>query len=154
MTTYLPFLSSVLKQKLISSFELDSKILSVFFLRNAVRNQLCIMNNLSKTSFKSSIRLTFIQIQSIKSCIKDVFGENLKIYLFGSRTNPLLKGGDIDLFVYLEYNCTTKLEKILLAKSKIEIKIGEQKIDLIAGTIEDLQNDKFLKDIHLKGILL
>ena len=112
------------------------------------------MNNLSKTSFKSPIRLTSIQIISIKSCIKDVFGENLKIYPFGSRTNPLLKGGDIDLFVYLEYNCTTKLEKILLAKSKIEIKIGEQKIDLIAGTIEDLQNDKFLKDIHLKGILL
>jgi predicted nucleotidyltransferase len=96
------------------------------------------MNDSLKISSNSSIRLTPIQIQSIKSCIFEVFGDKLKIYLFGSRTNPLLRGGDIDLFVYLENNCTTKLEKILLAKSKIEIKIGEQKIDLIAGTNEDL----------------
>jgi len=112
------------------------------------------MNKLQKISTESSIRLTPFQIQSIKSCIFEVFGEKLKIYLFGSRTNPLLKGGDIDLFVYLENNCNTKLEKILLAKSKIEIKIGEQKIDLIAGTNEDLQSDIFLKTIYSKGILL
>jgi predicted nucleotidyltransferase len=112
------------------------------------------MNELPKISSESSIRLTPLQIQSIKSCILEVFGEKLKIYLFGSRTNPLLKGGDIDLFVYLENICTTKLEKILLAKSKIEIKIGEQKIDLVVGTNEDLQSDTFLKTIYSKGILL
>ncbi len=62
------------------------------------------MNELPKISSESSIRLTPFQIQSIKSCIFEVFGEKLKIYLFGSRTNPLLRGGDIDLFVYLENN--------------------------------------------------
>ena len=112
------------------------------------------MNDSLKISSDSSIRLTPIQIQSIKSCIFEVFGDKLKIYLFGSRTNPLLRGGDIDLFVYLENNCITKLEKILLAKSKIEIKIGEQKIDLFVGTNEDLQRDTFLKIIYSKGILL
>jgi predicted nucleotidyltransferase len=112
------------------------------------------MNDSLKISSDSSIRLTPIQIQSIKSCIFEVFGDKLKIYLFGSRTNPLLRGGDIDLFVYLENNCTTKLEKILLAKSKIEIKIGEQKIDLFVGTNEDLQSDTFLKIIYSKGVLL
>jgi hypothetical protein len=112
------------------------------------------MNESPKISSDSSIRLTPFQIQSIKSCIFEVFGDKLKIYLFGSRTNPLLRGGDIDLFVYLENNCITKLEKILLAKSKIEIKIGEQKIDLFVGTNEDLQSDTFLKEIFSKGVLL
>jgi len=112
------------------------------------------MNESLKISSDSSIRLTPFQIQSIKSCIFEVFGEKLKIYLFGSITNPLLKGGDIDLFIYLENSCSTKLEKILLAKSKIEIKIGEQKIDLVAGTKDDLQRDTFLKEIYSKGILL
>ena len=60
------------------------------------------MNELPKISSESSIRLTPFQIQSIKSCIFEVFGEKLKIYLFGSRTNPLLRGGDIDFFVYPE----------------------------------------------------
>ena len=112
------------------------------------------MNDLSKIYPQSSIRLSPSQIQNIKSCILEVFGEKLKIYLFGSRTNPLLRGGDIDLLVFLEENCSTKIEKILIAKAKIEIKIGEQKIDLVVGTHEDLKNDAFLREVYSKGVLL
>ena len=112
------------------------------------------MNDLPKNYPHSSIRLSPSQIQNIKSCILEVFGEKLKIYLFGSRTNPHLRGGDIDLFVLLEDDCKTKLEKILIAKSKIEVKIGEQKIDLVVGTNEDLKNDTFLRDVYSKGVLL
>ncbi len=112
------------------------------------------MNDLSKLYPQSSIRLSPSQIQNIKSCIYEIFGEKLKIYLFGSRTNPNLKGGDIDLFVLLEDDCKTKLEKILMAKSKIEVKIGEQKIDLVVATNEDLRSDTFLKEVYSKGILL
>ncbi len=42
MNTYLAFLPVVLKQKLISSFEEDSKIISVISIGSAVRNQLYI----------------------------------------------------------------------------------------------------------------
>ena len=112
------------------------------------------MNNLVNNSYKSSIRLTHMQIQAIKSCIEEVFGKEVKIYQFGSRVNPFLKGGDIDLFVYLENNCITKLEKILLTKSKIEIKIGIQKIDLYAGTNDDLEKDLFLREAQSSGVLL
>ncbi len=112
------------------------------------------MNKSLEIPTNSSIRLTSVQIHSIKSCIQEVFGKEVKIYLFGSRTNPLLKGGDIDLFVCLENNSSTKLENILKAKSKIELKIGEQKIDLFAATKDDLLTDLFLKEAYSKGVLL
>ena len=47
------------------------------------------------------MRLTTEQIALIKQNTALIFGDEAKIYLFGSRTDDNAKGGDIDLFIEL-----------------------------------------------------
>ena len=98
------------------------------------------------------MRLTNHEIISIKESFHQVFGSG-KIYLFGSRVDDSLKGGDIDLFIELDITPTVKetLDKISKFKINLYDKIGEQKIDLI------ISKDKtrlIEKEALSKGVLL
>ncbi|WP_457640377.1 nucleotidyltransferase domain-containing protein [Persephonella sp.] len=46
-----------------------------------------------------SIRLTEEELKAIKDTAKEVFGNDVRVWLFGSRVNPKLKGGDIDIYI-------------------------------------------------------
>ncbi|WP_324172644.1 nucleotidyltransferase domain-containing protein [Sulfurimonas sp.] len=78
------------------------------------------------------MRLSKYEIISIKKSFKSVF-EDGEIYLFGSRVDDSLKGGDIDLYIDLNYpiNIKERLDKKSKFRMKLEDKIGEQKIDII-----------------------
>jgi predicted nucleotidyltransferase len=78
------------------------------------------------------MRLTNYEITFIKESFHQVF-HNGNIYLFGSRVDDNLKGGDIDLFIELDTILTVKeiLDKINEFKINLYDKIGEQKIDVI-----------------------
>ena len=70
------------------------------------------------------------EIKAIAETAKEIFGENVKIWLFGSRVDLDKRGGDIDLYI------ETEMEEDILRKKlkflvKLEKKIGEQKIDVI-----------------------
>lgn len=75
------------------------------------------------------MRLQEYEILSIKEVFSQVFKSG-EIFLFGSRINDALKGGDIDLFL-------NPIDKTNLRAKKIEFlvdlksKIGDQKIDVI-----------------------
>ena len=45
------------------------------------------------------MRLSKKEIQVILRVAKEIYGEGVEIYLFGSRINDEKKGGDIDLYV-------------------------------------------------------
>ena len=45
------------------------------------------------------MRLSKKEIQVILRVAKEIYGEGVEIYLFGSRINDEKKGGDIDLLV-------------------------------------------------------
>ena len=45
------------------------------------------------------MRLTTEQICIIKKKAAQIFGEEIKVYLFGSRTDDKARGGDIDIFI-------------------------------------------------------
>ncbi|MBL0687803.1 MAG: nucleotidyltransferase domain-containing protein [Sulfurospirillum sp.] len=78
------------------------------------------------------MRLTQYEIVSIKKTFLEVFKHG-SIYLFGSRVDDTKKGGDIDLFIVLNYKLS--IDNILDKRKKFKIslydKIGEQKIDVI-----------------------
>ena len=69
------------------------------------------------------MRLQSKEIQTIIQIAKDIYGETVQVYLFGSRLNDEKRGGDIDLLV-----------RSMTARLKLHL--GDQKIDVI-GDHED-----------------
>lgn len=96
------------------------------------------------------MRLERIIIDKIKEAIYDSFG-NVNIYLFGSRTDDMKSGGDIDLAIDVD------ISRIEFRKNKIRFltnlikKDFDLKIDLVNYNTKDL----LLKNqIEKNGILI
>jgi len=74
------------------------------------------------------MRLESWEIEEIKKAAKLVFGENVRIILFGSRVYDNKKGGDIDLYVITN---NPSIEKKGQFWVELQERLGEQKIDII-----------------------
>lgn len=85
------------------------------------------------------MRLTKNEINIIKKLISS-FDKDALVYLYGSRINDLLKGGDIDLLVISPYFSFKDQLKI---KAELSHQLGEQKIDLL------ITNDTHLPFVQL-----
>ena len=80
------------------------------------------------------MRLTTKQAQIIKTASQNIYGQGTEVYLFGSRVDDSLKGGDIDLYILpaqLAADPTQALKQRLKLNTELQIQLGEQKIDLI-----------------------
>ncbi len=83
------------------------------------------------------MRLNKKDIQSIIQVAKEIYGESVEVYLFGSRTDNEKRGGDIDLLIR-----TTSEKKGVLARirmvARLKQLLGERKIDVIGDHEESL----------------
>jgi uncharacterized protein len=93
------------------------------------------------------MRLSDFEITIIKTAIKK-YDPHAKIYLFGSRTNDALRGGDIDILLFSD-----KINRDICRDIKVDIlqQIGEQKLDLVLAS-ED--NKVFIATVIDEAILL
>ena len=98
------------------------------------------------------MRLTNFEINSIKQTFNKVFN-NGQIYLFGSRVDDLKRGGDIDLYIDLDLQISTKVMIDLKSKFRVMLYdiIGEQKIDIV---ISKDKNRSIEKEILNTRVLL
>ncbi len=97
------------------------------------------------------MRIKEKDILEIKSITKEFFGNDAKVYLFGSRVNDKKRGGDIDLYIEtgLKENIVQKKIKML---GKLQEILGEQKIDIVINTF---RSDKLIYQIaKQEGIAL
>ncbi len=76
------------------------------------------------------MRLLPWQQESIKKSFKNHF-KGGKIYLFGSRVNDNLKGGDIDLYLCPKDKSGDLHQKKIAFLVELDKTLGEQKIDAI-----------------------
>ena len=78
------------------------------------------------------MRLTDFELMSIKQTFLDIFKDG-DIYLFGSRVDDSLKGGDIDLYLVPSQKFEDEREKKIKFLVKLDELIGEQKVDVIVA---------------------
>lgn len=75
------------------------------------------------------MRIKAEQLEFIKNELNSM-QKNIEVYLFGSRTDDLSKGGDIDLLILT--NKPVERQKIRNFRIKFYRKFGWQKIDIVA----------------------
>ena len=78
------------------------------------------------------MRLTPDQQSSIRTIAAETFGDEASIWLFGSRVDDNKRGGDIDLLIETQESDVTAIVHAELAfLTKLQMKLGEQKIDVL-----------------------
>ena len=96
------------------------------------------------------MRITLFEAETIVQYSKLIFGSSARVFLFGSRVDDTLKGGDIDLYIELDDD-TDLLEKKLQLLLLFEKKLGEQKIDIVfqKDITRDIEKEALSKGVEL-----
>jgi len=91
----------------------------------------------------------------IKQTALEIWGDKASVILFGSRVDDSKKGGDIDLLLQINEDEDAKeiVRKKVKFLSQLDIRLGEQKIDLIVATKEN-QCMNIVQTAMQKGIEL
>ncbi len=76
------------------------------------------------------MRLNRQEIDVLIQATRCSFGDNAKIWLFGSRVDDAKKGGDIDLYIETDKESGTVAAKLAMLGS-IWSTFGDQKIDIL-----------------------
>ena len=82
---------------------------------------------------------------------KEIFGDDAKIYLFGSRVYDDKRGGDIDILV--KTNTRVSIDDKLTFLVKLQLKGRERKVDLLVKTPYSMDKNIY-KTAKEQGILL
>ena len=104
-----------------------------------------------KKDYYKNIRLSDYEINAIIDLAKKIFGDNIRLWIFGSRADLKAKGGDIDIYIEVE-NYKDIFNKKLDFLVELDEKIGEQKVDLIIKPLNS--NDLISKEAKQTGVRL
>jgi len=77
------------------------------------------------------MRLTPQARAIIRATTQEVFGDQARVRLFGSRTDDNLRGGDIDLLVELPKRQEDSHKKSLTLAARLQMRLGDQPIDVV-----------------------
>lgn len=97
------------------------------------------------------MRLTDYQKESIQKVAAEIFGQSVRVSLYGSRIDDSAKGGDIDLLISADESGMTARNKILFLV-ELKKRIGDQKIDVVFDKPE--RKDHFITFIRQHSIPL
>ncbi|MBK5938471.1 nucleotidyltransferase domain-containing protein [Halochromatium roseum] len=77
------------------------------------------------------MRLTPDQIEIIRQTTHEVFGDHVRVRLFGSRLDDQRRGGDIDLLVESDQTILDQARKRLQLVARLQMRLGDQPIDVL-----------------------
>lgn len=77
------------------------------------------------------MRLTRKMIKVIVDKAKSIVGDDAAIWVFGSRVNDELRGGDIDLLIEVNRKLENRVASACQIAAKIQMVLGEQRLDIL-----------------------
>jgi len=77
------------------------------------------------------MRLTPKAREIIRRTTREVFGDEARVRLFGSRIDDSQRGGDIDLLVELPSRHADSRSKSLRLAALLQMQLGDQPIDIL-----------------------
>jgi predicted nucleotidyltransferase len=101
------------------------------------------------------VRLTSHQVQNIKLTAQEVFGPDVVVYLFGSRTDESRRGGDIDLYIDTPLSDPDEAARAKIRfLSRLKQKMGDQRIDLVLNESDETNPPPIVQSARGTGIRL
>ncbi len=101
------------------------------------------------------MRLSDQQVRVIVESVREILKLPGDLFLYGSRVNPTLKGGDIDLvFLVDETDMEKPNKKLAQVLAMIKKKIGEQRIDFSIVHRSEAETNPFWRRALEAAILL
>jgi len=79
------------------------------------------------------MRLTDDQQRAIRDAARTRFGADVRVYVFGSRTDDHARGGDIDLFVEADRPIPNRVETAARFEADLIRALGERTIDIVVA---------------------
>lgn len=99
------------------------------------------------------MRLSSEHINQIRKIAKKIYGDDVRVVLFGSRTDDEARGGDIDLLIESPKKERMNFENRIKFLTSLKLAIGDQKIDVIYKKDREESgfsaNSKSKKDIDI-----
>jgi predicted nucleotidyltransferase len=77
------------------------------------------------------MRLSSEYIHQIRKIANQIYGDDVRVVLFGSRTDDKARGGDIDLLIETPQKERMNFENKIKFLTTLKLAIGDQKIDVI-----------------------
>lgn len=77
------------------------------------------------------MRMTPLQAQITKSTVDRVLGTASRVWLFGSRAEDTLRGGDIDLLIETEAALSNRAQTLCRLHGALTYALGERKLDIL-----------------------
>jgi len=77
------------------------------------------------------MRLTPTQTRIIHATVQSMLGLDARVCLFGSRTDDLARGGDIDLFIEVDRILENRAATASRLAGQLQLLLGDQRIDVI-----------------------
>lgn len=99
------------------------------------------------------VRLSDYDLNAIISLFGKYFSSEDRLWVFGSRVDMNQRGGDIDL--YVETQAKTAVEAMKMKTDflwDLELKIGEQKIDLVLNMVNNTYKLPIYEIAKTKGV--
>jgi len=93
------------------------------------------------------MRISQFERESIIQIARQCFGNDAKVFLFGSRLDDNKKGGDIDLFIKCKNMSIMTLDKKIDFLTKLKLSIGDRKIDVVFDNAITRKKEKFYHSI-------
>lgn len=78
-----------------------------------------------------TMRLSKQAQQIIRATVREIFGSEATVRLFGSRIDDMARGGDIDLLVELPEVTADTERKTLRLIARLQMRLGDQPIDVL-----------------------
>ena len=77
------------------------------------------------------MRLSNETRETIRTTVREVFGEEARVLLFGSRTDDAARGGDIDLLVELPQSMPDRRSRELTLVARLQRRLGDREFDVV-----------------------
>lgn len=99
------------------------------------------------------MRLSPEQVAAIRQTAAEVFGDDVGVWLFGSRVDDGKRGGDVDLLLSpVSLDAREQLLRKIRFLSRLERRLGERKVDVVIEAPGDTR--PIVRIAHQTGVRL